>query len=268
MGKNTNTSRLLVFLFSTLLALAGCSGKVDGLRDDLVKGQAPSVEAPRCAGYDVVEKKSACLTAIARAFGAKRDFDVAYPDQADAAAVAVVLVRERRGDWVPAPDTWTLAEQTARGPGADALRLAAAARMQELAPRVGKRVDDDGEAGALAHDIATALPGACPEYALLGAGVDPAALPPEKSPDHAPCIQRDLVRRDGPGAKYGYGNFRALAGIVAMWKDEARSLRAGVAFTSEGARAALEKRLAEVDQATAKLDMKHVDAPGQWVEPH
>ena len=255
-----------VFLVSPLLCL-GCSGKVDALRDALMRGEAPTVAAPRCTAYDVVEKKSACLTAVARSLGSEHDFDVGYPDQADAAAVAVVLVRERRGDWVPAPDTWLMAEETARGPGADALRLAVTARMLELAPRVGKSVDDDGEARALAHDIATALPGACPEYARLGATVDPAALPPGSSPDHSPCVQRDLTRRDGPGAAYGYGNFRALSGAVALWKDEVRALRKGVGGASGDARPLLEKRLTEVEQATAKNAMKHVEAPGEWHEP-
>ena len=78
-------------------------------------------------------------------------------------------------------------------------------------------------------------------------------------------MQRDLERKDGPGAAYGAGSgvWRAAAGIVALWKDEARALRTGLADADETVRPVLEAKLAVIDAATAKIDLKAA-APGTW----
>jgi hypothetical protein len=262
--------RLTVSLF---LFLSACGGKVDSFRDALAKddsaGAVKVVDVPRCekADYDA-QGKSACLSAIGRAFGSKHDFSLSDPDQGDAAAVALVLVRERRGDFVPAPETWMLAMKIAKGPGADALRLAIASRLTELVPRFGKRVDDEAEAMRLAHDLGAAMPGSCATYALLGDGVDIGALAPEMSPDHAPCVQTDLERKNGPGAAFGFGAWRALAGAVSLLKDEARALREGADRSQDAAKDAFTKKVVAIEEAAARFDMKKVEAPGNaWAHP-
>jgi hypothetical protein len=262
--KRTKQALLRALALCLLLAapaLAGCRSKVGSLRDALVEDDVARagaiVDAPACTD-------SRCFDAIARAFGSKNGFQAGDPDQASAAAVAVVLVRDKRGDLVPEADRWIAATTLARGFGADALRLAVAHGMAEMAPRVGKRIDDEAEAAKLVHDLAGVLPGACETYVLLGSG-DPASLeklPPAKRPEHSPCVQRDLERKDGPGAAYGTGVWRAAAAIVALWKDEARALRTGLAETDEAARPALQAKLAVIDAATAKIALKTAAAAG------
>lgn len=243
------------------LLASGCRSKVGSLRDALIEDDvaraAAVVDAPACAD-------AGCFDGIARALGSKNGFQAGDPDQASAAAVAVVLVRDRRGDLVPEADRWIAATTLARGFGADALRLAVAHGMAEMAPRVGKRIDDEAEAARMAHDLAGVLPGACETYVLLGAGDDAALakLPPNKQPEHSPCVQRDLERKDGPGAAYGTGVWRAAAAIVALWKDEARALRTGLAEADEAVKPALQAKLAVIDAATAKIALKAVVPAG------
>jgi hypothetical protein len=218
--------------------------------------------APSCAGA----KDATCVDALASAFGGKHGFDAHDPDNASAAAVAVLLVRDGRGDLAQDADRWIAAMTMARGDAADALRLAVAHGMAALAPRIGKPIDDDKEATAMVHDVAAALPGSCPVYVAM-ASTPPEKMAPADRPDHAPCVQRDLERKDGPGASYGYGVWRAAAGVAALWKDEARALRAGLGLASPSTRAMVEKKLAVIDAATAKIDLKKVDAPGRiWMQ--
>jgi hypothetical protein len=247
-------------LVVVMLVVAGCRSKMGTLRDALVDDDvaraSAAVDAPRCEAAE-------CLDGLARAFGSKNGFDVRQPDQGSAAAVALVLVREKRGDVVPDADRWISAMTLARGEGADALRLAVAHGMAELAPRVGKRIDDEKEALGVVHDVALAIPGACETYVLM-ASEALEAMPPEKHPDHAPCVQRDLERKDGPGAASGFGVWRAMAGVVALWKDEARALRTGLDYSDSKARAAIDAKLAVIDAATAKIDVKRVAGGGAW----
>ena len=60
-------------------------------------------------------------------------------------------------------------------------------------------------------------------------------------------MQRDLERKDGPGAKWGTGVWRATAGMVALWKDEARALRSGLEVADDLVKPALEKKLAVIE---------------------
>ena len=236
------------------LGALGCRSKVATLRDALLEDDAARVaslvETPPCT-------EAACLDPIAKTLGAKGGFNSNDPDQASAAAVAFVLVRDRRGDLVPDPERWIAALTMARGYGADALRLAVARGMADMAPRVGKPLEDEAEATKLVHDLAGILPGACPTYARMGAGATPAGqLPQVKGPDEAECVQRDLERKDGPGAKWGTGVWRATAGMVALWKDEARALRSGLGMADEVVKPSLEKELAVIEAATARVKVK------------
>jgi hypothetical protein len=239
-----------------LLALGamGCRSKVATLRDALLEDDgaraASLVDVPACVDVG-------CLDPIARKLGAKRGFDSNDPDQASAGAVALVLTRDRRGDVVPDADRWVAALTQARGFGADALRLAVARGMAEMSPRVGKRLDDEAELTKLVHDLSGVLPGACPTYAMMGmAPIE--GLPASKAPDTAVCVQRDLERKDGPGARFGMGSgvWRAAAGIVALWKDEARALRGGMEAADEMVRPALEKKLAVIEGASARIELQ------------
>ncbi|MGH7295411.1 MAG: hypothetical protein ACRELB_10785, partial [Polyangiaceae bacterium] len=80
------------------LLAAGCRSKVAALRDTLIEGDdaqlASALAVPTC-------KDAACLDAMASVLGAKAGFDANDPDQASAAAVAVVVARDHRGDLVP-----------------------------------------------------------------------------------------------------------------------------------------------------------------------
>jgi hypothetical protein len=200
------------------------------------------VDLPACS-------ERSCLDGYARAFGSKKGFDSNDPDQASAAAVALVVARDRRGELVPDEDHWTTALRQAHGPGADALRLAVANGMATLAPRVGKSVTDEAEAKALMHDVAGVLPGACETYVLLAGPKAPAA---SKSPDRSACVKRDLERKDAT-APSGPGVWWAAAGMAALWKDEARALREGAALAEGPAKAALESKLEVIEAATAKM---------------
>jgi hypothetical protein len=172
-------------------------------------------------------------------------------------------VRERHGEWTTGVEKWRIVAQTAKGAGADALRLAIAMRMAEIAPKLGKSIDDERDAIAIVRAIGTAIPGACATYAALPE--DPAAIEKmaaAESPDHAPCVQRDLTRADGPGAAYGFGVWRALEGAIALWKDERRALVDGAALMSGKPRDAMTARLAIIDAATTKIAAKKVTVPG------
>jgi len=255
-------SRFAPWLLAAVLAAGalGCRSKVATLRDALLEDDATKVatlvDTPACTD-------AACLDPIAKALGAKSGFDSNNPDQASAATVALVLARDHRGDLVPDVERWIAALTIARGYGADALRLAVSRGMADLAARVGKPLEDETEAAKLVHDLAGVLPGTCPTYAMMG-GTPVEQLPPGKNPDRAECVQRDLERKEGPGAKFGTGVWRATAGVVALWKDEARALRGGLAVADDVVRPVLEKRLATIEAATAKVSVKgeHVEANG------
>ena len=245
---------------------AGCTPKVDSLRDALASGDVAAASSV----VSVAKCDKPCFNDLAKAFGSKGDFDPMNPDQAAAAAVAVVLVRERHGEWAPGVEKWRIVAQTAKGPGADAMRLAVAMRLVEIAPKIGKAIDDDREAAAIVRAIGTAIPGACATYEALPE--DPAAIenmPPAESPDHAPCVQRDLMREGGPGAAYGFGVWRALEGAIALWRDERRALGEGAATMTGKSKDAMTGHFATIDAATAKIATKKVTLPANdWARTH
>ena len=252
---------------------SACGSKTESVREALARDDVAAAKAvasaAECGAKETEgDRAKGCLDALAKALGSKEAFNPANPDQAAAAAVAVVLVRERRGDWVPGGDTWRLAMASAKGAGADALRLAVAIRMGEIAPRLGKRIDDDTEAAALVHEIGTAFPGACATYAKMP--LDPAALAamaPAEHPDHAPCVQKDLSRAGALGAAYGYGVWRALEAATALWKDELRALATGAALMTGKARVSLDGKVRSLDEASKRIALKRVTVPGNtWAQ--
>jgi len=249
--------RIAPLLAVPLLALS-CKQKpmdrVEEIRDQL-GGDSPRWNAAlvRCDG------SRPCAPEIAKSIGGA--FDDKKPDQISAAAVAVVVAREQRGSDVPSPDVWLASMHKATGPGADALRLATALAMARVADKHARPLDTDADARAFLADVAHAIPGACKTYASLGAGADPDAMPLVESPDHSPCVQRDLSRPTGPGGTYGQGLFRGAAGALALWKAALAALHDGAGVTRGDARVALDRRLATLDAATPKIVPKIVAAP-------
>ena len=172
--------------------------------------------------------------------------------------MAVVLLRDGRGDWVAHSEDWLGALKAGKGAGPDALRLAVAKKMAEAAPRVGRHLEEEKDALEAMKAVAGAIPGACPTYWLLGSGADPAKLAAEHSADHAACVHRDLGRREGPGSSYGSGTFRALEGSLALWRETERALRVGLASADPAAKARLEAKLAIIEPATQAIATKKI----------
>jgi hypothetical protein len=228
-------------LVGAAVAVAGCKSKVTSVRDALIEDDPDAIahvtSVPACTD-------ATCLQALAQALGSPKGFDSNDPDQASAAAVALVVARDHRGELVPDELHWTTALREARGPGADALRLAVATEMAALAARVGKPWRDEADARSVMHDAAEVLPGACDAYVLLAAG---------KAADDSKCVARDLERPSAIAPRRRGGVWRAAAGLQALWKDEAAALRDGTKNVQDPARAALEQRLAVIEAATAKM---------------
>jgi hypothetical protein len=239
--------------------------RIESLRDAWVSGDREAAsrvtDVAECPPAPASLDLRGCLDGATRAFGSTA-FSTERPDQASAAAVAFVLARRSGGEGLPAPDTWITAVAHARGPGADALRLAVSTAMAEGSPRVGKHVDEEPDARAMLSAVASSVPGACETYGALGRGQTLASFAPAASPDHSPCVQHDLERKDGPGPAYGDGLWRAAAGAAALWRDEARALDEGVGVAEGRAREALQKRVDVIDAATKELAV-HVVATTQ-----
>jgi hypothetical protein len=163
------------------------------------------------------------------------------------------VLRDRRGDWLGATDTWLSDVKNGLGTGHDVLRLAVARAMADVAPRVGRPIADEAAARDALGAIASAIPGACVTYRDVADGADLNRISPELHPDHSACVQKDLSRREGPGPTYGTGTFRATEGALALWREMERALRMGSARAEAGPKATLEKKLAIIEAATAKI---------------
>jgi hypothetical protein len=130
--------------------------------------------------------------------------------------------------------------------------------MVESAAAVGRKIEDEDAAAAATRAIVGAVPGACVTYWLVGSGAT--GIPLEHGPDHAACVQKDLARREGPGASYGAGTFRALEGALALWRETERALRVGLPAAHPRAKGVLEKKLAVIEAATRRVETRKVDA--------
>jgi hypothetical protein len=259
------------FVFcASFLACKGPMAKIDAVRDGLASDDLGAVKEatddfPVCKEPFTVLPEKGCFQEIATAFGSKTGFRSSSPDQASAATVALVLIRERRGDWFAGADAWMGSLRSGKGPGADALRLAVARQMAAAAPDVGKKVDEEKDALAAMKAIANAIPGACATYGALAAGVDAASMPPEMTPDHSACVQKDLGREGGPGGTYGRGTWRAAEGAAALWREEAHALKDGLANMEGTPRSAVDGKLATINDATAKIALKKVPREDAWI---
>jgi hypothetical protein len=246
--------------------------KIEGLRDALASDDPATVKRavegyPACGELPPVAlaqgqpspRDKGCLSDVANALGSKKGFVPLPPDHAAEATVALVLTRDGRGDWIAHADIWLGTLKAGKGPGADALRLAVARRMADVAPMVGRKIDSEADALATLKAIATAIPGACPTYWMLGSGVDPKTISAELSSEHSACVHKDLSRREGVGAGYGEGTFRALEGALAVWREEERALRRGATLATPTVKAALDKKLPVIEDATKKNETKKLE---------
>jgi hypothetical protein len=137
---------------------------VDAVRDDLVRGDVARVTAvgnvPECqgdAGSDADVRP--CLQRLAAVLGAHAGFSESTPDDVSLGAVAVWLTRGGRSDRLANATVWLSAMAGAVGPGADALRLAVAARMNEATRVVRREVHGEARGRAFAEAVARAVPG-------------------------------------------------------------------------------------------------------------
>lgn len=247
--------------------------KIDAVREALEKDDPAAIKSaiegyPACADGPPVAllatqpgpRDTGCFAEIANAVGSKKGFNPLPPDQSAATTVAIVLLRDGRGDWVAHSDNWLASLKNGKGSGPDALRLAVARRMAEAAPLVGRKIEDDKTALEAMKAVAGAVPGACPTYWLIGSGTDPKTLAAEHSAEHASCVHKDLGRREGPGSSYGEGVFRALEGSLALWREAERSLRLGLPNTGASAKATLEPKLKTIEVATQAIATKRVES--------
>jgi hypothetical protein len=278
-----NIARIVRLARSTSLALVGAmialsvSGvacktpmsRIQTMHDALVKDDAEAIKAavdglPTCPESAPVAlapdqgspRENGCLSDMANALGSRTGYHPAPADQAAATTAALVLLRDGRGDTLARADNWLTTVKSSRGSGIDTLRLAIARKMAESAPLVGRKIDDDKAAAETMKAIASSIAGACPTYWILGNGTDPSTLAPELSAEHSACIQHDLKRREGVGASYGAGTFRALEGSLALWREAERALRLGVGNVSPVVKPVLEAKLARIEAATQKIDAK------------
>ena len=249
--------RRVVVVLLVLIALAACKktpmGRVEAIRSELA-GDTPKLDDfPKCAD------RATCAKDMAAAIGGA--YDDKKPDQISAAAAAIVIARDEHGSDLGSPDVWLAAIRKAKGAGADALRLATAYVLYLGVDAHAKKIDDDAGARAFMRHVSGGVPGACATYDALGGGANPDAMPPADSPDHSACVQRDLGRKDGPGGAYGQGIFRGAAGALALLKETTSALHEGSAQMDGNAKEALDRRLAILDAAIAKIALKTVEAP-------
>lgn len=249
------------------VACKGPMAKIEAVREALVMDDATAIHEsiasyPACADAPPIvvgpgrpgPHDAGCLAEVANALGSRRGFLPDPPDHAAAVTAAIVLLRDGRGDWLAHANTWLEDVKSGKGAGHDALRLAVARKMTDAAPVVGRRIDDEGAARAAMRAIVGAVPGACPTYWLLGSGVAPGTIAPEHSADHSACVQKDLSRREGPGASYGSGTLRAAEGALALWREAERALRLGLPNAAQASRATLERKLPIIEAATRKIE--------------
>src|SRR4051812_10338346 len=100
----------------TLFSGSGCKGpmaKIDAVRESLEKDDGAAITSatdgyPACADAPPVAllpgqaspRETGCFAEIATALGSKKGFVARPPDHAASTTVAIVLLRDGRGDWV------------------------------------------------------------------------------------------------------------------------------------------------------------------------
>ena len=252
---------LLAALSTTPACKENKMAKIEAVRDGALIGPESigtgTMELSACKDPDPAKGAEAeCLATLAGALGSKNGFHAVPADQASAATVAILVGRDKLGYAVPRAEAWLDLMKSGKGPGVDALRLAVVGRMVLEAATVGQKTEDEAVARKMMASVARTIPGACPTYALLGAGKENDTLAPELRAEHSACVQKHLSLRDGPGSRYGAGIFRATEGAMALWRETERAVRLGLDRTEGKVHDKLVQDLAVVEAATLKIGLK------------
>ena len=233
----------------------------EGAAGDAARLEAATRSLPACKPPEPGKTvDDGCLAGLATALGSRIGFRMAPADQAGAATVAVLLARDKMGYGVPRAEVWQDLIKSGKGTGVDALRVAIARGMARAAPTIGRKTEDEKVALSMMLEIARVIPGACSTYFLLGSGKDNGALPPELRAEHSPCVHKHLSLRDGPGARYGEGTWRAAEGAMALWRETERALRQGLPGAQASARDDISADLRIIEDATQKHGLKKLQA--------
>jgi hypothetical protein len=246
--------------------------RVGALRDALASDDAGDVESlskdtPPCVeeavGTNAAPQVPApCLGELAKSFGATAGYVEDPPDQASAGAAVISVLRDKRGDRMGHPEAWLASVAKGKGTGADALRLAVARGMRgPLEELAGLPPSSEDKARRLMKAVAASLPGACTTYARLGGGAKNEDLPLTLSAEHAPCVNKDLGRSQGPGPGYGQGVPRAAEGALALWKEYLGALEAGAALMEPKSKQRLQADLPKLRELTSGFALEKVAAP-------
>ena len=165
-----------IVVFASATLAAGCKGpmaKIDAVRESLERDDSAAIASategyPACADAPPLAllptqpspRDTGCFADIANALGSKKGFVGRPPDHAATTTVAIVLLRDGRGDWVAHVEDWLGSIKTGKGSGPDTLRMAVARKMAEAAPRIGRKLEEEKDALEAMKAVAGAIPGA------------------------------------------------------------------------------------------------------------
>jgi hypothetical protein len=208
-----------------LAAVVAChamgASTLEAMRDDLVRGDVARAAAvgdvPECSDAPVGADALACLRRLTAVLGGHDAFSESAPEDAGLGAVAVWLTRGGHGDRLANANVWRGAAAGAVGPGADAFRLAVAARMADETKVVRKEVHDEASGRAFADAVARAVPA---------------------------------------GSEAGAGSAQGVVAATASWVAASQALDLGQDRMTGEARVALGKQMGLVRVATSELEAR------------
>jgi hypothetical protein len=223
-------------------------------------------ELPACSAASL----PGCRDALARALGAHAGFNAANPDQASAAAMAVLLVRDHRGELAePESDAWLLVLKSGRGVGPDALRLATLKQLETVVPELAREWRGDAELRTFLKGVAAVSPGTCQTYRLVGEGAPETSMPAQLNWRSSACVHHDLVKRDGLNAAYAPDPAsRCSAGARAALFETVRALRAGTSQAAPAVKARMESKLASLEQLSEHVKLILPDAERDSIQEY
>ncbi|MFO0673667.1 MAG: hypothetical protein U0235_29285 [Polyangiaceae bacterium] len=246
--------------FALALVVATCGASASGCKRSRVESFAWMIadggpitgvnDFPFCAPLDEGAPRRRCLDNVTRGFGGD-SFVTDPPSHASAAAASILVLRDHAAYALPEPNVWRTVLSSKEGLGADTFRLAVGRALREASKDAAAPARDEATMLRALGAIAGVVPGACPTYRLLAEGKPAMTLRPELRPEHSPCVQADLTAPGGPGATFGDGIPRALAGATMAWKRTVELLRAGEPKTRDrNLRARIHDDLKRLDDVT------------------
>lgn len=232
---------------------------MEAIRDALATDRA--VQRDALGSFAACSKASSdgCLEEISKAIGGGH-FLAEKPDNPSLSAMSIVLERDGHVGRVPSPESWLAVMKGGRGPASDTLRLAILRALAREAKVYDHPLTSELEARALMRVVGASVPGACATYVALGDGVDVKTMKAEESPDHSPCVHKDLSRREGPGPRYGEGIYRAAEAAATLLRETERAIRMGIELTEEPGRSFARDKLGIVEKATLALRLPKLES--------